>query len=100
MPTVVIMFGFGVSGDVNATGNMSALSFNVTSDQRYKKNIQTLNNALTTTKKLRGVTYNWKVEEFSNKNFNEAEAGRIDSAGSGRSTSRTGSYRCKWNEVC
>ena len=39
------------------------------SDMRWKKNIVPIDNALTRVMRLRGVTYNWKREEFKDKNF-------------------------------
>lgn len=40
-------------------GTITATSVNQTSDQRLKTNIQTLDNGLEKTIKMRGVTYNW-----------------------------------------
>lgn len=64
------IFGFGsgyagfFSGDVYVSGN-----FTQSSDVRYKSNIATLPNALDTILNLRGVTYEWKRDEFKDKNF-------------------------------
>jgi hypothetical protein len=39
------------------------------SDIRWKKNIVPINNALSRVIQLRGVTYNWRADEFKDKNF-------------------------------
>jgi hypothetical protein len=39
------------------------------SDIRWKKNIVPIDNALTKVMQLRGVTYNWRANEFKDKNF-------------------------------
>jgi hypothetical protein len=39
------------------------------SDIRWKKNIVPINNALSRIMQLRGVTYNWRTDEFKDKNF-------------------------------
>ena len=43
-----------------STGTLSATNFNSGSDERFKENIETLNNALDTIEKLRGVKFNWR----------------------------------------
>lgn len=53
-----------VNGSVNCTGGTCS------SDQRWKKDIQTLTNTLDNIEKLRGVSYQWRKEEFPNRNFN------------------------------
>lgn len=40
-----------------------------TSDMRLKKNIQTLQNPLSNILKMRGVSYNWRTEEFPERDF-------------------------------
>ncbi len=47
------------SGDFTA-GTITATNFNSTSDLSVKENITTLQNALSTIQKLRGVNYTWK----------------------------------------
>ena len=42
---------------------------NQSSDIRFKKNVNTINNALDKVLKLRGVTYEWKTDEFPEKHF-------------------------------
>ena len=41
------------------------------SDARFKKNINTLDNALGNVLKMRGVSYEWRKDEFPNKNFSD-----------------------------
>ena len=42
-----------------------------TSDKRYKKDIVTINDPVKKVLGLRGVTYNWRTEEFKDRNFTE-----------------------------
>ncbi len=60
---VITGTGIEVSGVVTASG--AAL----TSDRRYKDNITPLNSALDSVMKLRGVSYEWKTEEYPDHNF-------------------------------
>ncbi|MBN1213746.1 MAG: tail fiber domain-containing protein [candidate division Zixibacteria bacterium] len=53
--------------DVRGTiGNNTTLYH---SDQRWKKNIAPLDNALGSVRQLRGVSYEWRQDEFSDMNF-------------------------------
>jgi hypothetical protein len=52
-----------VAGDAYANTNL------LTSDLRWKKNIRTLDNALDKLMALRGVTYEWRTNEFKDWNF-------------------------------
>ena len=45
---------------VPSTGTLNATIFNSLSDARYKSNVATIENALETVCKLRGVTFDWK----------------------------------------
>ncbi|SDM95950.1 Chaperone of endosialidase, partial [Daejeonella rubra] len=56
-------YKFEVNGKVKSTG------INETSDVRWKKDILTVENALTKVEALRGVNYNWRTDEFPDKNF-------------------------------
>ena len=57
---------------VNGTaGNPSG--WTTTSDMRLKKNIRPLGNVLERIKKIDGVTYEWKAEEFPEKNFEKGK---------------------------
>ena len=53
---------------VNAIG---ANSYVTLSDKRYKKNIKSYGNALSDISKIRGVTYNWRIEEFPGMGFQD-----------------------------
>ncbi len=52
-------------------GKMNSNGINETSDFRFKKNIQDIPNALETVSKMRGVTYDWRTDEFPERNFSE-----------------------------
>ena len=54
---------------LEVNGRLKTLGINELSDARYKKNITTLTNALANIEKLRGVSYDWKQNEFPEKNF-------------------------------
>jgi hypothetical protein len=56
-----------VIGDGYATGTFSS------SDIRLKKNIRNLENSLDKITALRGVMFNWKVDEFPKKKFKEGD---------------------------
>jgi hypothetical protein len=61
-----------VNGNVIAMGNITAnQSVTCSSDERFKKDIATLPDALENVQQLRGVTYNWKQKEFPAKQFND-----------------------------
>ena len=57
-----------VVGSIVATGTITS-----SSDLRFKKNISTIDNALDKALTLRGVYYNWRVDEFKDRKFNEAK---------------------------
>lgn len=50
------------SGGVNTVGIITATDFNSTSDASLKENVTTVSDALTTTKELRGVRFEWKKD--------------------------------------
>ena len=54
--SVVITGGLGVSGAINAGGEITAYA---TSDTRLKTNIENITDALAKVNQLNGVTYNW-----------------------------------------
>ena len=56
---------FTVEGYVNASGYVSF------SDERYKKDIETIPNALNNIIKLRGAKYHLKTKEFAQNHFSE-----------------------------
>jgi hypothetical protein len=53
---------------VNGSGTYSG-SWTSSSDRRYKKNIQPIENSLEKVKKLKSVSYEWKTEDYPNKKF-------------------------------
>lgn len=55
-----------VSGNICYTGSIGACS-----DRRYKTNVIGLSGSLEKTLKLRGVTFNWKRDEFPSKKFDD-----------------------------
>ncbi len=55
-----------VGGNICYTGTIGACS-----DERYKTDISTLNNALERVMKLRGVNYRWRIDDFPDKGFEE-----------------------------
>ncbi len=57
-----------VVGNICATGTIG-----VCSDERYKKNIETITNALALLEKMRGVNFNWRTSEFPDRKFSDAE---------------------------
>ncbi|WP_276358738.1 tail fiber domain-containing protein, partial [Daejeonella sp. H1SJ63] len=56
-------YKFEVNGKVKSTG------INETSDIRWKKDITTVEGALAKVMAMRGVNYNWRKDEFPDKNF-------------------------------
>lgn len=56
-------------GDINASGSVRAAGVALTSDIRYKQDIEPINNALEKILNLKGVYYNWRTEEFPQKQF-------------------------------
>lgn len=62
---------FQVAGDATISGKFNSNGIQESSDRRFKKDIQQLESALENVLKLEGVTYNWKTEEFPEKNFSD-----------------------------
>ena len=67
--TAAVMAGREVKLDVN--GDILAIQVHSSSDERFKKNINTVDNAISKVQELRGVTYDFRTEEFVDKNFPE-----------------------------
>jgi hypothetical protein len=57
-----------VVGNICATGTIGACS-----DERFKKNITTIGDALGLIERLRGVNFNWRTEEFPEQKFSDEE---------------------------
>ncbi len=58
-------------GNVTFAGCVTASNLSCPSDIRYKKNIQPLSNSLQSIQKMQGVRYDWKKDEFPEKNFSQ-----------------------------
>ncbi|MFN8790397.1 MAG: tail fiber domain-containing protein, partial [Bdellovibrionales bacterium] len=56
-------------GDINASGSVRSAGIALTSDVRFKKNIDEIQDPLEKILGLRGVTYNWRVDEFPERHF-------------------------------
>ncbi len=54
-------------------GKVRSNGVNETSDARFKENVITIDDALKMVMEMRGVTYDWKLNEFPNKGFEEGE---------------------------
>lgn len=54
-------------------GNLKTAGITETSDLRWKKDVKTLSNSLAKVGQLRGVSYNWRKDEFPEKNFDNKE---------------------------
>ena len=61
----------GVVGTIYATAASVSSGVVACSDNRYKKNITPLPDALKNVLQLQGVNYNWKIKEFPEKQFTD-----------------------------
>ncbi|MFV8258649.1 tail fiber domain-containing protein [Bdellovibrio bacteriovorus] len=61
-----------IAGDVNVTGNITATGSITPSDLRLKRNISSLSHPLAKIMQLRGVTYDWRSEEFPERHFTDS----------------------------
>ncbi|MAF78291.1 MAG: hypothetical protein CME60_09015, partial [Halobacteriovoraceae bacterium] len=64
--------GIGVNSPTEAlhvSGNALAAAYLYTSDRRFKRNIQRIPASLDKVDKLRGVTFDWRTEEFPERRF-------------------------------
>lgn len=62
---------FTPSYDLDVSGTIGGNGVSYHSDKRWKKNITTLGGSLELVKSLRGVSYNWKKEQFKEMKFND-----------------------------
>lgn len=60
-------------GNLSVGGCVSASNVVCPSDARFKRNIETLPNALGEVEKLRGVRYEWNRDQFSDRSFAEGQ---------------------------
>jgi hypothetical protein len=70
MPTT---YTLEVGGTIWANGSTITSGSATWSDERYKTDIATIDNALSTIMKIRGVTYNWNRNAFPDLNFSGGE---------------------------
>lgn len=65
--------GTGTANDIrlDVNGDILAIQVHSSSDERFKKDITRVTGALDKVQSINGVTYNFKTEEFKNKNFPE-----------------------------
>lgn len=68
-----IGYALTVNGDMKVTGLINSSNITETSDARYKTNVATIGNALATVQQLRGVSYDWKRNEFPDMNFKQGK---------------------------
>jgi len=54
---------------LEVNGDILARRVHSSSDKRFKKNIKTIDSAMDKVMALNGVTYDWRTEEFKNRNF-------------------------------
>lgn len=66
--------GFTVpSAKLDVNGSIRATSFVTTSDQRFKHNVKHISNALNKLSNIDGVTYEFRVSSFPNRQFSNGE---------------------------
>jgi hypothetical protein len=58
-----------VTGDLNATGEVKSNGTVLTSDIRFKENVAQIKNSIDKLMKINGVSFDWKQEEYKEKNF-------------------------------
>ena len=70
--------GTNFNNDVNILGNLFAPTIASSSDERFKKEIKTIDKALEKVLSLRGVNYYWNQKDFIDRKFdNKLEIGLI-----------------------
>ncbi|WP_419172977.1 tail fiber domain-containing protein [Halobacteriovorax sp.] len=57
------------SEKLHVAGNVIAASYLYTSDERFKENVETIIDPLHKVRSLRGVTFDWKTDDFPDRNF-------------------------------
>jgi hypothetical protein len=63
---------------LQVNGDIACNTLLQTSDERYKQNIQPLTNPLQKITQLKGINYDWKTDEYPEKNFsNDKQVGMI-----------------------
>jgi len=69
----VVRQGTSTNVKLDVYGDIFAVQVHSSSDERFKKNIKPIQNALDRVKAINGVTYEFKTDEFQNRNFTEAD---------------------------
>ena len=62
-----------VCGDIGTTAMSVTTGISCSSDARFKKNVSPLQRSLEKVLNLQGVNYDWRIDEFPNKHFNEGQ---------------------------
>lgn len=62
-------YALDVTGDINASATVKAASVTLSSDRRWKRNISPLKNAIEKLKQITGVSYDWAVDDYPEKQF-------------------------------
>ena len=60
-----------MTNELEVNGHATVITLTETSDQRFKKNILPLENSLNKLLSLRGVSYQWRIDDFPNRRFKE-----------------------------
>ncbi|MBO6762346.1 MAG: tail fiber domain-containing protein, partial [Roseivirga sp.] len=60
-----------MTNELEVNGHATVITLTETSDQRFKKNILPLENSLSKLLSLRGVSYQWRIDDFPNRRFKE-----------------------------
>lgn len=61
-----------IKGDMSVTGDVCASNVTCPSDSRFKTDVQELQDCLAKVGRLRPVSYDWKRDEFPDRNFEDA----------------------------
>ena len=69
----VVRQGSSTNVKLDVYGDIFAVQVHSSSDERFKKNIQPLQNALDRVKAINGVSYQFRTDEYRNRNFTEAD---------------------------
>ena len=62
-------YALDVQGDMNATGTVRANGVALTSDARFKTNVQAITDALAIVRRLQGVSYDWNRVAYPERGF-------------------------------
>ena len=69
----VVRQGSSTNVKLDVYGDIFAVQVHSSSDERFKKDIRPLENALDRVRAIKGVQYKFRTEEFKNRNFTEAD---------------------------